>query len=129
MVWVSQTHLFPSRMDLMGATGQGADRFIRVVISGCPVSQSAVLQLPGLLGSHDGLQVGSFTDTGPSVGVTSSQMLQNSNRISNSSPALSKACRRYLFRLYWPFCASFIHIFPKFTRGGCYLLGVDVIIN
>lgn len=48
LVWVSQTHLFPSRMDLMGATGQGADRFIRVVISGCPVSQSAVLQLPGL---------------------------------------------------------------------------------
>lgn len=48
LVWVSQTHLFPSRMDLIGATGQGADRFIRVIISGCPVSQSAVVQLPGL---------------------------------------------------------------------------------
>lgn len=57
LVWVSQTHLFPSRMDLMGATGQGADRFIRVIILGCPVSQSAMLQLPGLLGNHDGLQV------------------------------------------------------------------------
>lgn len=54
---LGHSHLFPSRMDLMEATGQGADRFIRVVIRGCPVSQAAPLQLPGLLGSHDGLQV------------------------------------------------------------------------
>lgn len=29
---LGHSHLFPSRMDLMEATGQGADRFIRVVI-------------------------------------------------------------------------------------------------
>lgn len=29
---VGPSHLFPSRMDLSEATGQGADRFIRVVI-------------------------------------------------------------------------------------------------
>lgn len=48
MFGLGQTHLFPSRMDLLRATGQGADRFIRVVISGCPVTPSAAPQLPGL---------------------------------------------------------------------------------
>lgn len=61
-----------TRMDLMGATGQGADRFIRVVSLGCPVSQSAVQQLPGLQWQPwwaPGGPTGIFTDTGALVYV------------------------------------------------------------
>lgn len=67
LIWVSQTHLFPSRMDLMEATGQGADRFIRVISSRCPVSQSAVQQLPGLQWQPWWTPGGPIaSDTGPS---------------------------------------------------------------
>lgn len=56
LVWVSQTHLFPTRMDLTKATGQGAHRFIRLVISG--VSDIPGCSCQASSGNFDALQVG-----------------------------------------------------------------------
>lgn len=90
------SHLFPSRMDLMEATGHGADRFIRVVIWGCPVSQAALLQLPGPLGNHDGLQVDwvSIRITEPLVLLCSEQ--PRFHRLSSPS-----CCRSNLFGFWY----------------------------
>lgn len=89
LIWVTQTHLFPSRMDLIEATGQGADRFIRVISSWCPVSQSAVQQLPGLQWQPwwaPGGQIAS--DTGPSCRLFSTEIHHSSNSISVFSKLL-----------------------------------------